>query len=341
MENKRFKMEKKHVLFTREASVWFKWLAVVIVILSHYAEWWAWFATGEGPGEAIRLGLSRMGPYGVAIFLLFSGYGLTKSAGEERISTQFILKRIIHIYIPYLAMVLLIEGFSGGIQSWEALSDIWYGQNFWYMTVLFSFYLAFMAIWLVFANRHIRMILMILFTFTYSCYLFITGHQDFWYVSNMAFAIGTALALYERKILNLNITKWSMAAALLGACSAYAGYVDLCGVHNGKGTMVEIGSRIGAVIIFTFFIVFVASIWKVHDPVGRFLGKCSMYFYLSHTFLFMWVVNAVTYNMGMRFLTAAIVTIIVSVFLGEVFTRLTDVFYQKVQTVVDFKRKKG
>ena len=61
-----------------------------MIILSHYAEWWTWFYTEEGTSELIRNGISRFGPYGVAIFLLFSGYGLTKSAGNSRIGIKFI-----------------------------------------------------------------------------------------------------------------------------------------------------------------------------------------------------------------------------------------------------------
>ena len=41
-------LEKKNVLFTKEASAWFKWAAIVMVIASHYAEWWSWFTVEEG-----------------------------------------------------------------------------------------------------------------------------------------------------------------------------------------------------------------------------------------------------------------------------------------------------
>ena len=45
--------KKKQVLFTKGASAWLKWIAIVMVILSHYAEWWEWFTVEEGTRLAI------------------------------------------------------------------------------------------------------------------------------------------------------------------------------------------------------------------------------------------------------------------------------------------------
>lgn len=334
-------LEKKNVLFTKEASAWFKWAAIVMVIVSHYAEWWSWFTVEEGTREIIRFGLSRFGPYGVAIFLLFSGYGLSKSAGNGRIGLKFILKRVIGIYIPYLIMVILLEIGSGTLHSLADLSDIWYGQNFWYMTVLFSFYLAFMAIWLIFQNRHIRAVLMALFTYIYSNHLYLAGEYDFWYISNIAFAIGVVLALYEKEVLKLNMIVRSILSILFGLGSVYVVHSALYVDHVWAEPLDEIKSRIYAVTIFTLFIVFFVSVWRYYDPVGRFLGKYSLYFYLSHTFLFMWAINHYEYDMSVRFVIATIIILAVSVPLGMLITKLTDIFYQKVQSLVDFNAKKG
>lgn len=334
-------MEKKNVLFSKETSTWFKWAAIVMVVVSHYAEWWAWFTVEEGTREIIRFGLSRFGPYGVAIFLLFSGYGLAKSAGNGRIGPKFILKRVIGVYIPYLIMVIMLEVCSGSLHSLSDLANIWYGQNFWYMTVMFSFYLAFMTIWLIFKNRHIRAILLILFTYLYSNYLYNAGEYDFWYISNIAFAIGVIFALYEAEVLRLNTIVRSVLGAVFGLGSVYVVYSALYVDHVWEQPLDEIKSRIYAVTVFTLFIVFFASVWRYYDPIGIFLGKYSLYFYLSHTFLFMWAINHYEYDMSVRFLIATVIIVVVSVGLGMIITKLTDIFYQKVQSLVDFGTKKG
>jgi len=170
-------MKNKKNLYSRKASSWFRGLGIIMVILSHFAEWWSWFFTEEGNRELVRDGMSRLGPYGVAIFFLFSGYGLVKSAGDKRIDWRFVAKRFVSVYIPYLVIVTVITLLSGGFDFENAgdFGKFLYGDDFWYMTVLFSFYLAFMAIWFVVTNRHVRAVLMVAFTYWYSTYLYKAG----------------------------------------------------------------------------------------------------------------------------------------------------------------------
>lgn len=303
-------------LFNKDISTWFKGIAIIMIILSHYAEWWTWFYTEEGTSELIRNGISRFGPYGVAIFLLFSGYGLTKSAGNSRIGIKFILKRIVGVYIPYFILVLLIDLLSGGLEDMEDIIDLLYGNDFWYMTVLFSFYLAFMAIWLIFTNCHIRAVLMAIFTYWYSNYLYKAGEQDFWYISNIAFAIGVLLALYEPVIIKV-VNKISFVATLIFAAGSVAVVRSALFVeHVWEQPVDEIRSRIIAVTIFTLFIVFLASRWNMYDNVLISFGKYSLYLYLSHTFLFMWTINHFKYEMSINFVIAAVVIIVVSIAMG-------------------------
>lgn len=305
-------------LYQREASGWFKGLAIIMVILSHFAEWWSWFHVEEGISEKIRYGISRFGPYGVGIFFLFSGYGLTKSAGDKRIDFRFILKRLMNVYIPYLIIVVLIELLSGGFESKEEVLNLFYGQSFWYMTVLFSFYLAFIAIWLIFTNRHIRAVLMILFTWSYSNYLFKTGEQDFWFISNSAFAIGVLLALYEPEIKKVMDKVGIFLTILFGLGSIYVVYSALYVEHMWAEPIEEIRSRIIAVTIFVFFTACFAAVWKWYDIILQFLGKYSIYLYLWHTFLFMWAVNYFEYEMWIRFVIAAGVILAVAIGMGIV-----------------------
>ena len=307
---------KETNLYKRKTSAWFKGLAIIMVILSHFAEWWSWFYAEEGIRELVRDGISRFGPYGVAIFFLFSSYGLAKSAGEKRIDGRFILKRVVNVYIPYLIIVILIDLLSGGFEDLEDVLDLFYGQDFWYMTVLFSFYLAFMGIWLVFTNCHIRAVLMVVFTYWYSNYLYKAGEHDFWYISNIAFAIGSLLALYEPVIKKV-IDKMGIVMTILsGIGSVAVVYSALYVEHLWVDPADEIRSRIIAVTIFTIFVVFLAAVWKWYDSVLPLLGKYSLYFYLSHTFLFMWAINYFQYEMSVNFIIAAGIIILVSLVVG-------------------------
>ena len=313
---------KKVNLYSKQASTWFKGLGIIMIVLSHFAEWWSWFFSEEGTREIIRDGISRCGPYGVAIFFLFSGYGLVKSAGDKRIDWRFVLKRIVSVYIPYLVIVTSITLLSGGF-DFENVGDFGkflYGDDFWYMTVLFSFYLAFMAIWFVVTNRHVRAVLMAVFTYWYSNHLYVTGEQDFWYISNIAFAIGVLLALYEPYAKIVMDKVGILLAIVFGVGSYWVVYKTLYTEQVWAMPVEEIRSSIIAVTIFTLFVVSFAAIWKWYDPVLPVLGSYSLYFYLTHTFLFMWAVNNgnIHEEMKVRILYALVIIAVVSIVLGIV-----------------------
>lgn len=306
----------REVLFSRKSSDWLKGLAIIMVILSHLAEWWSIFETTEGAAEIFRLGCTKMGPYGVAIFLLFSGYGLTKSAGEKRIGIRFLLKRLTGVYIPYLILVFLIEILSDGLHTWEDIRNLLDGHDFWYMTVLFLCYLAFMVLWIIFRNRHARAVGIAVFAVALSYHLYFRGEQDFWYLSNFAFALGALFALYEPYIKKLPSGVWQSCTALSGAAVLYAVYSGLFIERNFEAPENEIVCRILAVFAFTVLTACCAANWKWYDPVLQFLGKYSMYLYLLHTFIFMWVVNHTDYGTGVRFLLAIAAIVVISTGLG-------------------------
>lgn len=330
----------ENVLFSKKASAWFKGLAIIMVILSHYAEWWSWFYAEEGNREWIRLGISKFGPYGVAIFLLFSGYGLAKSSRDKRIGGQFILKRLLSVYVPYLIMVVLIELGSGGFESMEDIAEIWYGQDFWYMTVMFSFYIAFILIGLVFVNPHLRAICVTVFAVWYSIYLYNRGEYDFWYISNIAFALGVILAVYEPFIKKFTDKAGVILAIVFGIGSVYVVYSGVYVEHVWANPVDEIWSRIIAVLVFTLFIVFLAALWKWYDPVIRILGQYSLYLYLSHTFLFMWAINYFEFEMKMNFLIATGIILGVSLVLGAIITKVSNVVYGKIAGWMDNRADK-
>ncbi len=313
---------KEISLYKKKNSGWFKGFAIIMVILSHFAEWWSWFYAEEGTRELIRDGFSRLGPYGVAIFFLFSGYGLAKSAGNIRIGGKFIAKRIVSVYIPYLIMVVLIDLLSGGLKDLEDVLDLFYGQDFWYMTVLFSFYLAFMGIWFVITNRHVRAFFMVVFTYGYSNYLYRAGEHDFWYISNIAFAIGVLCALYEPFVKKGMDKLGILLTVISGMGSIAVVYSALFIEHVWEEPLEEIWSRIIAVTIFTIFIACFAAVWKWYDSVLILIGKYSLYFYLSHTFLFMWAINYFKYEMAINFLLAAGIIIVVSMAVGIIIEML-------------------
>lgn len=309
-------MQKEKNLFSREASAWFRGLGIFMVILSHYAQWWSWFQVEEGVRELLRFAFSKMGPYGVAVFFLFSGYGLVKSAGEERIDFLFVVKRLINVYIPYLIIVFFIEIFSGGFESMQDFLRILHGQDFWYMTVIFLFYAGFIIIWFIAQNSYLRILLLCVFIYGCNEMLQEAGRQDFWYLSNWSFPIGVGIALYEQKLKSVGKKVGIIFTVIMGMATAAVIYSGLFVTYTWTLPEEEIRYRTLAVVIFTLFIAGLATLLKKYDPLLRFIGKYSLYFYLTHTFIFMAVVNSLEISPGLRFGAATLSIIVVSLLLG-------------------------
>ena len=118
---------------------------------------------------------------------------------------------------------------------------------------------------------------------------------------------------------------------LFGAGSAWVVYTALYVEHVWESPVDEIISRIMAVTIFTLFIVFWAAVWKWYDPVLPILGKYSIYFYLSHTFLFMWAINYFEFEMSIRFAIATGIIIVVSLVMGILMEMLLKPLNKKLK----------
>lgn len=319
--------KEERQLLEKGTTDWFRGIAVVMVVLSHYAEWWTWFVPTEGTAETFRFALARLGPYGVDIFLLFSGYAMVKSLGQNRMSWNFIWKRIKNVYIPYLLVVGIIEVISGGFTSVPDFVNFIIGHDYWYMAVLFAFYIAFILIWGILRNKTARVVLISLFAYFFSRFLYKEGMNDFWYISNIAFVFGIIAAEYETVF-----KKISKKAGWIFITLMFMGmlFVVRFGLENIVGVEldeIQIRNEIIAAVIWTLFILFLGAKWNIKEKVGAFLGKQSLYIYLTHTFIFMSCVNAMEAEFGIRFAVSAILTIFVSVICNLIIGKILNKNY--------------
>ena len=127
-------------MITKEASKWLRGIAILMVVASHYAEW-----IGAGNLEPLREFISRLGDYGVDIFFLMSGYGLAKAVGSKKISLEFVWKRAISAYFPYLLIIGGLEIYDGYFLTKILAKEnyLWkflVGYDYWFMMNLFVFY---------------------------------------------------------------------------------------------------------------------------------------------------------------------------------------------------------
>ncbi len=306
-------MDNSKQLLSKQATNWFRGIAAIMVVASHYAEWWNWFVPTEGNAEIIRLAISKLGVYGVDLFFLFSGYAMVKSLGNQTMNLTFIKKRIKNVYVPYFIIIGIIELISGGFTSAQ---DFWLfasGYEYWYMLILFIFYIGFIAIYTIIGSKEVRVIVMVIFTYILSDVLYDKGMYDFWYVSNITFALGVMIGEYEEPMKKV-VDKIGGYAIVLLAFLMY--FVVKSGlfppVMEGPDEWL-VWKQVGATMVWTLLVLFIAAKWKFYDKFMMLLGRNSLYIYLTHTFVFMRCVNNFRFSFGVRFAIAAVLTIIVSI----------------------------
>ena len=297
-------------LFDRQTGYWFRGLAIIMVIASHYAEWWTWFFAAEGQAEDFRLALSKLGVYGVNIFFLFSGYGLTKAAEHKEIDGSFILRRIQAVYLPYLVIVGIIQLLSGGFGSFSGFVRFLYGNDYWFMVVIFLFYIGFILIWQVLKNPHLRILLFLLYTLAVIQVLYDKNMQSFWYVSNLAFVLGIILGTYENGCRRVPLLARIILIPLLLAFTIYYElYMDKTGMTPEQILNMQMINT----VLWTTQIACIASLIPWHERILIELGKRSLHLYLVHTFVFMQCVNALSCGISLRYVISVVATVIAAV----------------------------
>ena len=83
--------------------------------------------------------------------------------------------------------------------------------------------------------------------------------QDFWYISNLAFAIGVLAALYEPLIKKVVDKAGIILCVIFGISSIFVVRTALFIEYVWETPADEIQSRIYAVLLFTLFIFFLAA----------------------------------------------------------------------------------
>ncbi|MCH5255849.1 MAG: acyltransferase [Lachnospiraceae bacterium] len=337
IKNSNSNENKRKQLISKDTSLTFRGIAAVMVIMSHYAEWYSWFVQTEGNREIFRVALTKLGVYGVDIFFLLSGYAMVKSLGDKKINLDFIFKKIRNIYIPYFIITGAIELISGGFTSFHDFWRFASGHDYWYMNVLFVFYIGFMIIYALLKKTPLRITAFGIFTYIYSYNLYKNGMHEFWYVSNITFVIGIITAEFEKFYNNKRKIACAIYLILIIILSIAMYFVVKSGLYGQETISLytkeqQIWLKIGATIIWTLLILLLAIKWRIKEKPAAFLGKYSLYLYLTHTYIFMRVINSpaladtlsnANTALMAKYAISAVFTVIVSALCGIIITRLT------------------
>ena len=257
--------KKKSGLISLNTSYFFRGIAIIMVIFSHYFEWGK-FSIGN---EKLTDFVATWGDYGVGIFLFLSGYALYKGYGSTKTDKRYVLKRIKNMYLPYLLIATVTSIWAGSLENFHDVIELLYGGDFWFITVIILIYVAFYFVGKL--PEKYRVLIMTLFIIEFSLVYYIEGRNDFWYTTNWTFALGMIVSKYEYKIPF---------------------------VRNG----------------FTL---------DIKDYVFSFLGKLTIYIYVSHIFIYNQIINLgalESVNWWIRLFIAIAITVLVSFVLERLFS---------------------
>ncbi len=302
-------------LLGKETTNWFRGISVLMVLLSHYAEWWIAFAEIENPVALFCCNaLTKLGVYGVNVFFLFSGYAMVKSLKNQKVNKEFIWKKVKNVYFPYLIIVGIIELLSGGFRTVRGFLQYLSGYHYWFMMVLFLFYIGFMILWATGAGKGMRILLFCVYSGAFSFALYNHGMLYFFYVSNIAFVMGVAAGEYDRQIKQFVDRTRGIWSIVLAAAMILVVYFGLVALAEGEQITepIQIWYKIGATVIWTLAVILISSKGNTKGKLMMLVGKCSLYSYLTHTFIFMQCVNFFPFNIYICTVISALITFAVS-----------------------------
>lgn len=248
--------------------------------------------------------LSAIGGTGVHVFFLCSGLGLYLSYLKKKTTfTQFLKKRFVKIYIPYLIVVLVSFFvpwmYSGDDRIAALLSHVFlykmfipkyessFGIHFWFVSTIIQFYIFFIPLCLLkskLKRKEIFALICLLISICWwvFCYIYGVAEIRVWSSSFLQyiweFALGMVLAecLYNGKKFKINILVL-IVASLLG--------IGLQAVMALKSETLKIFNDIPGLIGYTSLALLFMCIPFI-KKCAEWLSKISYEYYLIHILVF-------------------------------------------------------
>ena len=268
---------------SRNVSRYLRGLAILIVLASHYAEW----MYVEPAFPLIRHCIGTWGPPGVDIFFLLSGYGLYKSYKQSGgIDKEFIIKRLLAVYLPYLILALMLCVYHGDLffKDFAGIVEFFTAGEFWFLNVMLVMYLMFIVCFAFFKKAAFP--IMLALSIAHSLYLHLSGHMDFWTLSNHSFVLGAAAAAAEIRFSKL----YTRRNLLIVTLCAFAGAVLAFFVMQKNGGSGIVESYEAELVMNVFISTAVMSgAYLLPDVELRLLGmigEASLFIYVLHTTMF-------------------------------------------------------
>lgn len=262
----------RNELLSRENSGMLKGVMAIMVLIHHIAD-----RTSTG---VLFHPFSNFGYAAVGVFLFLSGYGLQISYLKkgEKYSIGYFKKRIPAILFPYILINLiywLVYTVNGDIYTPDMvffsiiLGDIIVPFS-WYMTEILVLYLFFGLFMKMKSKKNDMIIRNAVVVLLFSVGAFVLDMGYWWYVSNIPFVVGVIAASYSDEIMK-KTKKYMWLIALI----SLIGFIVLHVFFYGSTLFMNVAS-----VMFTVFVVALATYVEPRFGVLNFLGDMSLEIYL-------------------------------------------------------------
>lgn len=268
--------ESKSYFLTKEYTQNWKGFLCIFILVSHFLEIYQW--------DGVVYNMHSFAYIVVAIFFMFSGYGLKYSLNKNPdYLDHFFRKRLLKLYIPYFVSIVLIRiiwmiknsRFDFSIVDFLK-SCVGY-DAIWFIKVIFIFYFIF---WFVYkyCSKH-QTLVMLAATIIYMlivCFVFKTHRQ--WYGSVLAFDLGIILADNPKKTVSILKKRSSVVIAAVA-------FIVFSFAYRYTKEYVFLGwfvcRNILCLSAMLVFLVFTYRV-KIGNKFLSFMGKFSYEFFLIH-----------------------------------------------------------
>ena len=181
-------------MITKNTSYFFRGIAILMVIFSHYFEWGA----DQAGNKKIAHFIASLGDWGVGIFFLMSGYALYLGYKDRKTDKEYLIKRFKNVYLPYIIIAAIIMIIAGELTDLKSVIRLITGADYWFMVILFIIYIVFYLVGKL--PEQYKVFIMTVFIIDLSLWFCIKGYREFWYSANWAFALGMIISRYEGRI---------------------------------------------------------------------------------------------------------------------------------------------
>ncbi len=273
--------------FSKHTTNNLKAFAIILVILGH-------------------LGIiNRSGAWGVGIFLLLSGYGLTQSYIKSGM-IGFFKKRLLAVILPYSIVMLIwifVDFILGNKYSIPTIVTSILGVNFksvidvtmWYISFLILWYIAFFYTFKLIKNNYFKIITMFIFSYIIYYNLYELFDQNVGVrLYTLLFPIGVSLGFLFSKELNISE---KMLKSILGHIIIFSFILFEISVNRSNDY------RYYTLSIIMFSVMIVSIFMIMHDfesKILSFIGNISFELYLfegvfinKYNFIFEYINNKI------------------------------------------------